>query len=254
MNDHSSDTELLIQYLDGELSGEQLENILYRLRDHADLRTELENLQLAREGMKSYGLKSRIGDIHKEMMQELKSKETPKQSMVRTIFQTSVRVAAILILLVGASALYQYLTVTPDKLFKESFIAYQTHGLRDGSNPSALKSAYVKGETDSVIVEFNSGKSLEPEEYLMAGIAFMETNQPAKAIHTFDLMIQKNLFSKTDYFEDDAEYYLAMAYLENNESEKAIPIFKKIQADRKHAYNSKVSGWFLMKLKALHKK
>ena len=252
MNENSTDTELLIQYLDGELAGAELEKIIARLRDNAGLREEFENLQLAREAMKSYGLKSKIGDIHKEMMPQLKEK-TPGTGAIKMIFQTSLRIAAVLIVLLGASALYQYLTVTPDKLFAESFSPYQTHNLRDGSNQSALKSAYLKGEADSVILLFHAGKSLQPEDYLMAGITFLEINQPAKAIDLFNSMIQKNSISKTDQFEDDAEYYLAESYLQNNEPEKAIPIFEKIQADHKHAYNSRVSRWFMLKLRNLHK-
>jgi hypothetical protein len=253
MNENSTDTELLIQYLDGELTGAQLEKIIDQLRDNAGLREELENLQLAREAMKSYGLKSKIRDIHKEMMPELKEIKTPGTGTVKMIFQTSLRIAAVLIVLLGASALYQYLTVTPDKLFAESFSPYQIHNLRDGSNQSALKSAYLKGEADSVILLFHAGNSLQPEDYLMAGITFLEINQPAKAIDIFDSMIQKNSISKTDLFEDDAEYYLAESYLQNNEPGKAASIFEKIQADHKHAYNSRVSRWFMLKLRALRK-
>src|SRR5664279_4236393 len=130
MSDISTDTELLIQYLDGELSGEPLRNITIRLSENAELRGELENLQMAREAMKSFGLKSRIGDIHKEMMRELKNSGSNRSGMVRSIFQTSLRIAAVLIVLLGASALYQYLNVTPDRLFNESFVPYKVHGFR----------------------------------------------------------------------------------------------------------------------------
>ena len=83
----------------------------------------------------------------------------------------------------------------------------------------------------------------------MASIAYLEKNQPAKAIETFKTMIQKNLDSKTDYFEDDAEYYLAMSYLSNQESEKAMPIFERINANPDHTYNNNVSEWFLLNVK-----
>ena len=99
---------------------------------------------------------------------------------------------------------------------------------------------------DSVIGEFNSLTAPQPEEYLLAGIAFLENNQPAKAIETFKTMIQKNTDSKTDFFQDDAEYYLAMSYLSNKEPEKAMPIFQKIQADENNPYYTNVSSWFLL--------
>ena len=84
---------------------------------------------------------------------------------------------------------------------------------------------------DSVIWDFKNLSAPVPEEYLLTGIAYLEKNQPEKAIETFKILIQKNQNSKTDFFEDDAEYYLAMSYLDNQESEKALPIFEKIKAD-----------------------
>ena len=102
---------------------------------------------------------------------------------------------------------------------------------------------------DSVILEFNSSKSLVPEDYLLAGIAFLEKKQPKKAIETFRTMIQINLDSKSDFFEEDAEYYLAMSYLDNQEPEKAMPYFEKIQADKDNRYHESISEWFMIKMK-----
>lgn len=62
-------------------------------------------------------------------------------------------------------------------------------------------------------------------------------------------MIQKNEQSKTDYFEDDNEYYLAMSYLNNQQPDKAMPIFEKIYTDSDNPYDSNVSDWFLTNVK-----
>jgi tetratricopeptide (TPR) repeat protein len=102
---------------------------------------------------------------------------------------------------------------------------------------------------DSVILEYNRSNSLVPEDYLLAGIAYLEKKQPRKAIATFQAMIKKNRDSNSDFFQDDAEYYLAMSYLDNQEPEKAMPIFENIQADKDNRYNSIVSNWFMLKLK-----
>ena len=61
--------------------------------------------------------------------------------------------------------------------------------------------------------------------------------------------MEANTLAKTDFFEQDAEYYLAMSYLDNKESDKAMPIFKKIEADSDHPYNSNVSAWFLLNVR-----
>ena len=85
MSENSTHTDLLIQYMDGELSGEQLEILEKNLRDDAVLRDEYASLKMTREAMKSYGLKSKIQTIHTEMMGELKSNPAIPQEGVRKI-------------------------------------------------------------------------------------------------------------------------------------------------------------------------
>ena len=182
-------------------------------------------------------------------MQELEQNKIPKASIIKVIIQNGIRTVIVLIVLVGLSALYQYMTATPEKLFSENYHPFILNETK-GAFTSPLGNAYNKGNLDSVIWEFNAMNSPQPGEYLLAGVAFLENNQPAKAIETFNTLIQKNISAKTDYFEKDTEYYLAMSYLSHNEPGKAMPIFEKIQADPNHPYNNKVSKWFLLKVKS----
>ena len=146
-----------------------------------------------------------------------------------------------------ASVIYIYTSKRhPAKLFSENYHHYDRHILRGGSGHSALREAYTAGQMDSVIWDFKNLNSPVPEEYLLTGIAYLEKNQPEKAIETFKILIQKNQNSKTDFFEDDAEYYLAMSYLDNQESEKALPIFEKIKADPENRHYSDVGEIFLL--------
>ena len=52
MNENSTNTELLIQYLDGELTGEELESIKKSIEEQDVLRQELENLATGKEAIK----------------------------------------------------------------------------------------------------------------------------------------------------------------------------------------------------------
>ena len=252
MNENSNHTEILIQYLDGELQAEELERLKKNLADNPSLTEELANLQLAREAARRYGLKSKINDIHKEMMLEMKQGKPAKSSVIKMLAQTGLRVAAVFVVLVGLSAIYQYFTTSPEKLFNENYQPYSIHEVRGMPVNSRLLENYKHGNMDSVIMEFNALRAPEPEEYILTGIAFLESNQPERAIGTFNKLIQQNADSKTDFFEDDAEYYLAMSYLKNLEPQKALPILEKIQADPSHPYNSKLSKWFILKVKSLH--
>jgi tetratricopeptide (TPR) repeat protein len=177
----------------------------------------------------------------------------PKFISIKKLFRNKLHVAYTTTLFL---ALLSWLTMkpTPEKLFRESYHHYEVPVMRGSSATSSMKEEYNKGKNDSVIMEFNSLNSPQPEEYLLAGIAYLESNQPEKAIETLNTLIQKNTDANTDYFQDDAEYYLGMSYLSNQQFEKAFPIFEKIQADTENPYNSTVSEWFLLKMKTIAKK
>jgi tetratricopeptide (TPR) repeat protein len=159
--------------------------------------------------------------------------------------------ATALIFLFGISAASVCLRHSPETVFRQNFRPYELPILRGSSNYSALRTAYGKGKMDSVIWDFKNLSAPVPEEYLLTGIAFLEKNEPEKAIETFQTLIQKNSNSNTDFFEDDAEYYLAMAYLSNNESQKAMPIFEKIKSDPENRHYEDVSNWFMLNVRTL---
>ena len=146
-------------------------------------------------------------------------------------------------------ALYLYINANPKKLFSENYRRYERLILRGASGHSSLDEAYSDGNMDSVILDFKNMNSPEPEEYILAGIAYLEKNQPEKAIETFKTLIQKNQHLNTDYFEDAAEYYLAMGYLDNMEPEKAMPILEKIKSDPENRYYSDVDDLLLLKVR-----
>ncbi len=145
--------------------------------------------------------------------------------------------------------LYLYINANPRKLFSENYRRYERIVLRGAASHSALEDAYNQGDMDSVISDYKSMSSMTPEEYLLAGIAFLEKNQPDKAIESFKTLIKTNQEAKTDFFEDAAEYYLAMGYLDNMQPEKAMPLLEKIKADPDNRYYSDVDELMLLKVR-----
>ncbi|HCL83751.1 MAG TPA: hypothetical protein DIC22_07245 [Chitinophagaceae bacterium] len=181
-------------------------------------------------------------------MQELKENKTITAGKSGKPFQYGIRIAIVLVILFGISVLYEYLTMTPEKLFSENFQAFELNEAGD-TTASALKESYKKGNIEAVIREFDTLKSPEPLDYILAGNAFLGTHQPAKAIQVFLAFLENPEARKTRSFDEDAEYYLAFSYLGNREPGKALPLFEKIYADPYHRYNKNVSAWFLRKLK-----
>jgi tetratricopeptide (TPR) repeat protein len=248
MNENYTNTELLIQYIDGELSAEQLADLQKRILENPALSDELEKLRLAKEAAKSYGLKTRIHTVHTEMMQELKENPLAKTGSLRSVLPIGFRIAATLLVLVGLSALYQYMMATPEKLFAESFQVFPLRETR-GATGNVLEEAYKTGNAEAVILAFTQLTNPKAEDYFLAGNAFLAKGEPAKAVESFLAVEQFNKTNNTHSFEEDAEYYLALSYLANNEPAKSLPIFEKIHSDPSHSYHSKVSAWFMGKLR-----
>ncbi len=245
MNEYSTHTEMLIRLLDGELNDSERAAVKKMIAENPSVREEFENLQIAKNAIHTYGLKSTIGSIHKEMMQEIKP---PESGLTRKIFQYGLRIAAVLIVLFGLSAVYEYITASPEKLFNENFHAYELHKTRGSAN-TTLEDLYEEGNMSGLIQQYNQLKSPEAKDCFLAGNAFLSTHRPSNAIEAFTRLEQINKANNTHYFEEDVEYFLALSYLGNNEPSKALPLFEKIHADPNHPFNSAVSSWFLLKIK-----
>jgi hypothetical protein len=248
MSVHSTNTDLLIQYLDGELHGPEQEAIKKNLEADPALREELDNLRLAKEAVTAYGMHKKVQSIHPEMMREFVQNSKTKPGITRMIFQYAYRAAAILIVLFGISIFYQYYTSTPEKLFIENFHSYDLRVTRGASN-SSLEDLYEKGDMAGLINQFNHLKSPQATDYFLAANAYLNTHRPDSAIVTFLSLQNFNQTNHTHYFEEDMEYFLALSYLANKEPVKALPLFEKIHANPGHPFHSAVSAWFLSRLK-----
>lgn len=254
MNDNFSDTALLIQYLDGELTGEELELTRERISKSDDLRKELEKLRLARATVKLYGQTQKVSAIHKEMMAELKKEQPASPPKIFTLFRSVIYVAASVILIVGAIGFYQYWQLSPDNIYNGNYHAYTPGKSRSITNEPTVENELKANRPDRAIELFTAILKPSVPDYFYVGNAQLQKGNASAAVQSFLQVLQKNAQDKTQFFEDDTEYYLAMAYLKNNQLSQAIPLFEKIHADQNHLYHDKVNKWFMWKLHWLETK
>ena len=250
MENSPENTEKLIRYLDGELTGSELAEFEKLAAGDNAVRDELENLGLARDAVESYGLKRQVAGVHKEMMEEMSNggKEATVRKMYPAI-RTLLRIAAGLFIAFLSFGIYQYATVSSSDLYSDNYQPYKLSIARGGGNVPELEKDYISGDFKAAITAFEKLDRPAPKDYLLGGQAYMQTQQAPKAIAAFGQIIADN--SADNIYKDDAEYYLAESYLENNEPLKAKPLFEKIYADKDHLYHDRVSYWTMMKLRIL---
>lgn len=247
MNDNSTNTELLIQYLDGELSGEALNALHAQLAADTAMQQELENLRVSRLLLQVHGLKQKVSTLHTEMMQELQG-QPAKTAPVRQLWKPWMRVAALLIVILGTGILYQYARLSSRMLFTDQYQSFALHENRGSATASTIDSLYNAGAYDKLLQLFTQSPPQTATGYFLTGNAAMRLNKADVAVTCFLRAQQLNVINHSHYFEDDLTYYLALAYLQNDEPQKALPLFEQIHADKSHPYNRQVSGWFLQKL------
>lgn len=140
-------------------------------------------------------------------------------------------IAAVFFVAASVIVLYWYTGNTGDKLFNERYQAYHVNVARSGGNETAATSA--------------------AKEKMITASGYMEAKRYDEAIVVFSDIISQNLRTGSRLYHDDAEYYLALAYIKQKQYDKAYQLLDKIYTDTEHTFNSEVNWWFLTRVKWL---
>jgi tetratricopeptide (TPR) repeat protein len=103
-----------------------------------------------------------------------------------------------------------------------------------------MEAAYKAKNWVAVDDAFKKKKVKDNKSYFLEGMAFMEAKKYDEAIGMFQQVMAANTLSGSDYFEDEAEFYLAMAWLGRNDVKEAMPLLDKIRGDKSHLYHDVV--------------
>ncbi|HWJ90855.1 MAG TPA: hypothetical protein VNR87_07070, partial [Flavisolibacter sp.] len=81
----------------------------------------------------------------------------------------------------------------------------------------------------------------------LLGISYLEVNNPPAAVQQFDIIRS----GSDPTFREDAEFYLALAFIKNKQPSKALPLFEKIFNDKTHLYHQQVTEETIRDVKSL---
>jgi hypothetical protein len=249
MNDDSTRSELAIRYLDNELSAEERAAFETSMQSDPALEEEVRNLDLARAAINDYGIRGQVKTVHQQMMRELRH-ESASASNVRQMLRRALSIAASIIVLVAAFGVYQYASTSPQKLYADHYELYMPGTSRGDNSESTLVQAFRNKSWQQVVTVFHSLQQPTVQDRFLAGQSLLALDSTHAAITQFRELLSNTSSSHADY-RDDAEYYLGLTYIKNNQAALAEPIFRKIYEDKNHLYHDKVDRWFLMKLRLL---
>lgn len=251
-NSTNNMSENLILYLDGVLSGEDKKTMEDSMAANPALKAEFESLQQTRAAVRFYGLKQKVGSLHKSMMKEMRS---PVKSISpgKKFLRYSLATAASILLLVGTYLTYNFFTLSPDKVFTANYSSYKLSNLRDGDNadPTPVEKAFREMNYKEVLRIHDAGEGPTPKSEFLCGIAALELKDDTKAIKCFKEVLDAGVRTGKPVLVDEAEYYLSLGYIRNKDYDFALPILLKIKNESEHKYNRAVSSRLIRKVKML---
>lgn len=246
MDESLHDSEKIMNYLDGTMSGGEKSDFENELQHSPELQQQLEDLKIAIEAVRQFGTKERVGALHGEMMKELKPKQSSGKivSIKRAVRYTLAVAAAALLILIGVQT-FKYFNNSPDKLYDEAFVDYSLSAERGSKEASSkIEEQYRNGEYNKVTSDVANSNLSQKDSFLVA-LSFLKTGNASSAIEWLN-----KIDSGSSYY-NDAEFYLSLAYLKNKNYNEALSLMTKIHDDPNHPYHANISDELIEKTKQL---
>ncbi|MDN5211344.1 tetratricopeptide repeat protein [Fulvivirgaceae bacterium BMA12] len=240
-----NELELLDKYLDGKLTNEERKDLELRITEDEALKGELEVLQISRDAIRAVGIKNNVKRLHQKLIAEIRSEEKKVVPISRNnrFIRWTTGIAASLLLIVASFVAYQYATVNPDKIYAQQFLSYELPVTRSAETTmSAIDNSYLSGDYAQVIQHFNTSEQKSSRDYFLSAMSYLYTEEFDKAVTLFQTLVDKNNNTQGEkYFEQETDFYLALAYLKVGETAKCKELFAKIKADSKHLYHKNIT-------------
>lgn len=234
-------------YIYNELSEDEMASFEAELSSNQGLSQEIElirNIDLALKENEVMQLRSNLQNIAAKITAEKQTEQSFfNRFKARKVIVSSI--AASLILLLGITGLLTRQT-SQDKVYQKFYAAYQPSGISRSARLSAnqtLAAAMQKFEDK----EYNTALDLLNQvtyanqnntvAHFYTGATLQETGRYQDAINEYQIVID----DKDNLFTEQAQWYIGLCYLQNNENKKAFKQFKNI-ADNQGFYQIKAQA------------
>ena len=247
--------QTLIDYLDNKLEGEELLKAEQLLREDSAAAEELKNLLFSVELIREAGVVAEVAAVRKDFHSGAivrPMKQEKAGAIVKPMFGNRLlRIAVMIVLLMGAVVIHRYAVTNTNSVFDEHYSSFDLNSSRGNNSDGEMEKSYRSKDWIAVKNNFKALSLRPPKVWFLAGMAEMETKNYEVAIADFKEVIKINATATEKYYQDEAEYYLAMSYIASGDAVAGVEILKKIRSDKNHLYNKKANEISPMDLKLL---
>jgi hypothetical protein len=230
---------LLINYFDRTLEEREMREVEELINTDLEVRKQWQYLQLAVEAVQYAALYDQVAAVRENFrtIQPVEVLQPAGKNNVRIMMRPFMRVAAaVLVLIVGTGA-YKYFSVSATHLYENTFIAYNLSTTRGQATITDLEQAYRTKNWNGVIAAANQSSLTDNKALFLAAMAHLQLQHYAAANKLFEQVLHNNAQTGEDYFQDEAQFYLAMSNLADNHAVPAIALLQQIRADKNHLYH-----------------
>jgi TolA-binding protein len=221
-----------------------------------EVKEELQLHLLAAGAVKRYAIQQQVAEIHKmyapAKVQEIASNPAPVKILPAAgAGKWMMRIAASVALLIGLYTTQYVVFFSPDKMYKSTFSEYYVNTERSTSSvtENEISAAFRKGDFGKVVSLYANNKEVSAREKFLTGYSHIQLNNFSEAEMLFSEILQTNQQNGINYFQDEAEYYLAMVQLKLGKTENARILLEKIHANKEHTFYESVSNWMIFRMK-----
>ncbi|HEV9035583.1 MAG TPA: hypothetical protein VGQ51_03135 [Puia sp.] len=252
-------THILIDRLDESLSGNPATGP--SLEQNPEASQEWQYLHMAVDAIRDAGLYEQVSAVRAALKAEQEGTRVvpfaetsgsasgatvetsePTGAVVRSIYRRySLRAAALILVITSSAFLYKYLSISSQSLYDRYYSSFELNTARGAGDEQPIVKAYDAKDWTTVLSLAGTAKSRDNQTDFLAGMADLELKRYDDAITHFEEIIAVNTHAGTDFYQDEAEYYLAISWLARGNVNEAMPILEKIRADAHHQYHEKVA-------------
>lgn len=238
--------EQLIDHLDSTHNGQGSADVDKRVAADPETSQEWRELRLAVDAVEQAALYEQVSTVRAKWLAhrpEAAVTTDPKAggAVVRSFSRIALRAAAVILVIGASSAIYKYTVTSSSGIYSDTYTPYDLNTSRGATvAQDDMEEAYRARNWSAVDDAFKKKKVKSNKSYFLEGMADMEAKKYDEAIGMFQQVMAANTLAGSDYFEDEAEFYLAMAWLARNDVKEAMPLLDKIRGDKTHLYHDVV--------------
>lgn len=231
--DKWADKEISLEALEAALQYPQAATLEAMTKEHLQARQAIESFAIARE----------VRSVHTAFVQQYRHQRQAKTFRIKTLSTTIMRVAATIVVLLGVFTLGNIWLTDTNALYRQLDEPYYIANERSSSRPAEADSiiiAFQAKDYAQVAQLFDQLEQPGSRELFFAGYAALQLNNTDTAIALLEQLRAYNQLTNTYFYQDDAEYYLALSYLKAGNLDEAYHLLTAIQHNPEHTYQSSI--------------